>query len=210
MQVYRETKMPKRDEQQRQKRNETRRKLKKLSRKAIFCLQHSRNTQPDVYKEATDLYEYLNALYPNKHDLTRTQIYQKSLESKTVKEQVRKHAKQCTNTNQNREVKPLLEIALMPQTTKKETLQEQATDVGMQLPTLAIEEMDTLVKDLQEDPDLKHFFNVQFNTELGGSKSKTIEEEIDEIIQQEFEALGAELADLTNVDYELMCLEQHV
>ena len=205
MQVYRETKMPKRDEQQRQKRNETRRKLKKLSRKAIFCLQHSRITQPDVYKEATDLYEYLNALYPNKHDLTRTQIYQKSLESKTVKEQVRKHAKQCTNTNQNREVKPLLEIALMPQTTKKETLQEQATDVGMQLPTLTIEEMDTLVKDLQEDPDLKHFFNVQFNTELGGSKSKTIEEEIDEIIQQEFEALGAELADLTNVDDELMC-----
>ena len=205
MQVYRETKMPKRNEQQRQKRNETRRKLKKLSRKAIFCLQHSRITQPDVYKEATDLYEYLNALYPNKHDLTRTQIYQKSLESKTVKEQVRKHAKQCTNTNQNREVKPLLEIALMPQTTKKETLQEQATDVGMQLPTLTTEEMDTLVKDLQEDPDLKHFFNVQFNTELGGSKSKTIEEEIDEIIQQEFEALGAELADLTNVDDELMC-----
>ena len=205
MQVYRETKMPKRNEQQRQKRNETRRKLKKLSRKAIFCLQHSRITQPDVYKEATDLYEYLNALYPNKHDLTRTQIYQKSLESKTVKEQVRKHAKQCTNTNQNREVKPLLEIALMPQTTKKETLQEQATDVGMQLPTLTTEEMDTLVKDLQEDPHLKHFFNVQFNTELGGSKSKTIEEEIDEIIQQEFEALGAELADLTNVDDELMC-----
>ena len=205
MQVYRETKMPKRDEQQRQKRNETRRKLKKLSRKAIFCLQHSRITQPDVYKEASDLYEYLNALYPNKHDLTRTQIYQKSLESKTVKEQVRKHAKQCTNTNQTREVKPLLEIALMPQTTKKETLQEQATDVGMQLPTLTTEEMDTLVKDLQEDPNLKHFFNVQFNTELGGSKSKTIEEEIDEIIKQEFEALGAELADLTNVDDELMC-----
>ena len=189
MQVYRETKMPKRNEEQRQKRNETRRKLKKLSRKAIFCLQHSRITQPDVYKEATDLYEYLNALYPNKHDLTRTQIYQKSLESKTVKEQVRKHAKQCTNTNQNREVKPLLEIALMSQTTKKETLQEQATDVGMQLPTLTTEEMDTLVKDLQEDPDLKHFFNVQFNTELGGSISKTIEEEIDEIIQQEFEGI---------------------
>ena len=205
MQVYGETKMPKRNEQQRQKRNETRRNLKKLSRKAIFCFQHIRITQPAVYKEATDLYEYLNALYPNKHDLTRTQIYQKSLESKTVKEQVRKHAKQCTNTNQNREVKPLLEIALMPQTTKKETLQEQATGVGMQLPTLTTEEMDTLVKDLQEDPNLKHFFNVQFNTELGGSKSKTIEEEIDEIIQQEFEALGAELADLTNVDDELMC-----
>ena len=205
MQVYPETKMPKRNEQQRQKRNETRRNLKKLSRKAIFCLQHSRITQPDVYKEATDLYQYLNALYPNKHDLTRTQIYQKSLESKTVKEQVRKHAKQCTNTNQTREVKPLLEIALMPQTSKKETLQEQATDVGMQLPTLTTEEMDTLVKDLQEEPDLKHFFNVQFNTEIGGSKSKTMEEEIDEIIQREFEALGAELADLTNVDDELMC-----
>ena len=202
--------MPKRNEQQREKRNETRRKLKKLSRKAIFCLQHTRITQPAVYKEATDLYEYLNALYPNKHDLTRTQIYQKSLESKTVKEQVRKHAKQCTNTSQAREVKPMLEIALMPQTTKKETLQEQATDVGMQLPTLTTEEMDTLVKDLQEDPHLKHFFNVQFNTELGGSKSKTIEEEIDEIIQQEFETLGAELADLTNVDDELTYREQYV
>ena len=71
--------MPKRNEEQRQKRNETRRKLKKLSkkRKLLFaCIAELRN--PDVYKEASDLYEFLNSLYPNKHDLTRTEIYQQT------------------------------------------------------------------------------------------------------------------------------------
>ena len=213
--------MPKRNEQQRTKRNETRRKLKKLSRKAIFCLQHSRITQPDIFKEASELYEYLNTLYPHKHDLTKTAVYQRSIQNKSVKEQVLKHATECRNTGQSREVQPMLEIPLMPlksSTTTthdqakitKETSQEQATVTDVerqQLPTISPEEMVMLIKDLEQDPNIKYFFNDQFNIEVCGPepKHKSLEEEINQIIQQEFEAIGADLQDLINVDDELMC-----
>ena len=214
--------MPKRNNEQRIKRNETRRKLKKLSRKAIFCLEHNRITRPDIFKEASELYEYLNTIYPHKHNLTKTAVYQRSIQNKSVKDQVLKHATKCRNTSQSGQVQPILNIPLMqipskPSTTihdqatsTKETSQEQATVTDVerqQLPTIPPEEMDMLIGDLQQDPDLKYFFNDQFNIEVCGpeAKHKTLEEEINQIINEEFEAIGAELQDLINVDDELMC-----
>ena len=201
--------MPRRNNEQRIKRNETRRNLKKLSRKAIFCLEHQRITRPDMYKEATELYEYLNALHPHKHNLTKTAVYQRSIQNISVKEQVLKHAAECRKTGQNREVQPRLEIPLMSSKAKitKETSQEQATVTDVerqQLLTISPEEIDILIKDLQQEPDLKCFFN---EIEVCGSEArqKSLEEEINEIIQQEFEAIGADLQDLINVDDELMC-----
>ena len=209
--------MPRRNNEQRIKRNETRRNLKKLSRKAIFCLEHQRITRPDMYKEATELYEYLNALHPHKHNLTKTAVYQRSIQNISVKEQVLKHAAECRNTGQNREVQPMLEIPLMPlkasETTRdqakitKETSQEQATVTDVerqQLLTISPEGIDMLIKDLQQEPDLKCFFN---EIEVCGpeARQKSLEEEINDIIREEFEALGADLQDLINVDDELMC-----
>ena len=222
--------MPRRNNEQRIKRNETRRNLKKLSRKAIFCLEHQRITRPDMYKEATELYEYLNALHPHKHNLTKTAVYQRSIQNISVKERVLKHAAECRKTGQSREVQPRLEIPgqsrevqprleipLMSseasETTcdqakiTKETSQEQATVTDVerqQLLTISPEEIDMLIKDLHQEPALKSFFN---EIEVCGSEArqKPLEEEINKIIQDEFEALGADLQDLINVDDELMC-----
>ena len=209
--------MPRRNNEQRIKRNETRRNLKKLSRKAIFCLEHQRITRPDMYKEATELYEYLNALHPHKHNLTKTAVYQRSIQNISVKEQVLKHAAACRNIGQSREVQPRLEIPLISskasETTRdqakitKETSQEQATVTDVerqQLLAISPEEIDTLIKDLQQEPDLKCFFN-EIDVCGPEPRQKSLEEEINEIIQAEFEAMGAELQDLINVDDELMC-----
>ena len=182
--------MPKRNEEQRIKRNETRRNLKKLSRKAIFCMDHLRINHPDIHKEATELYQYINSIYPHKHNLTKTALYQRSTQSENVKEQVIKHS---------REVNPRLEIPLMSLTTRgqsKEPSQQQQT-------TTTDEEIAEIIRDLQQEPDLKRFFN---EIEVGGPepRPKTIEEEIDDIIQAEFQALNVEFQDLINVDDELI------
>ena len=190
--------MPRRNEQQRIKRNETRRNLKKLSRKAIFCMDHLRIIHPDIHKEATELYEYINSIYPHKHNLTKTALYQRSIQSRHVKEQVIK---------QSREVNPRLEIPLMSLTTRgqsKEPSQQQQQQQQQQRQTTATdEEIAEIIRDLQQEPDLKRFFN---QIEVGGSepRPKTLEEEIDAIIQAEFQALDVEFQDLTNVD-ELLC-----
>ena len=215
--------MPKRNREQQIKRNETRRKLKKLSRKAIFCLEHSRITQPDIFKGASELYEYLNEIYPHKHNLTKTQLYQRCIQNKSAKDKVLKHAAECRNTSQTSEIQPVLKIPLiqMPSTSSttihdqatrtKETSQQQqatVTDVKIpsQLPTITDEETNMLIRDLQQDPDLKYFFNDQFNMEVCGpeAKHKTLEDEINQIIREEFEALGADLPDIINADDELM------
>ena len=198
--------MPKRNEEQRIKRNETRRNLKKLSRKAIFCLDHLRITRPDMHKKASELYEYINSIYPHKHNLTKTALYQRTIQNINVKEQVLKHAELRRNTGQSREINPRLEIPLISLTTSdqaKETSQQQTTVTDSQPPNITEEEMDAIIRDLQQEPDLKGFFN---EIEACGpeARPKTLEEEINDIIQQEFQTLGAELQDLINPD-ELTC-----
>ena len=184
--------MPRRNEEQRIKRNETRRNLKKLSRKAIFCLDHLQITHPDIHKEATDLYDFINSIYPHKHNLTKTALYRKTIQNTNVKRQAINHAAMRRNTSQSREVQPRLEIPLMPSTT---TTRDQ--------PEEADQEIQSIIADLQQDPDLKSFFN---EMEVCGSEvpAKTLEEEIDAIIQAEFQSLRAEFQDLTNGD-ELLC-----
>ena len=178
--------MPKRNQEQRIKRNETRRNLKKLSRKAIFCMQHLQNIRPDIYKQASGLYDYLNDLYPHKHNLTKTVVYQKSIQKTNVKEQA---------LNQTRELHPKLEIPLMASTTATAS-QEQTinTTAALEKPLCEIspEEITTIIKDLQQEPDLQSFLN-EFEVDASETIQKSLEEEIDAIIQMEFEALGAEL-----------------
>ena len=199
--------MPKRNQEQRIKRNETRRNLKKLSRKAIFCMQHLQNIQPDIYKQASGLYDYLNDLYPHKHNLTKTVVYQKAIQKTNVKEQALKHAPGNRNIGQSRELHLKLEIPLMASTTAT-TSQEQTitTTTDLEKPPCEIspEEIDTIIKDLQQEPDLQSFFN-EIEVDASEAIQKSLEEEIDAIIQMEFEAISAELQQLTNSNYELMC-----
>ena len=223
--------MPKRDRQQLDKRNASRRKQKKLGRKGIFYMEHLQNTHPNFFTEVSELYEYLNTIYPKKHCLTKTQLYQKCIQDKTIKDKTIKYTAKCGN--QTGEIRPVLRIPLiqMPSTSTitRETPQQTAVPVVEttlpQLPQLpqTDEEINRLLKELQQDPDLRDFFQEDHSNDavvrsLGPDFEQvipiqkveeevgpeTLECEIDKIIREEFEQLGTDLPDLTNVDNELL------
>ena len=224
--------MPKRDRQQLDKRNASRRKQKKLGRKGIFYMEHLQNTHQNIFTEVGELYEYLNTIYPKKHSLTKTQLYLKCIQDKAIKDKTIKYTAKCGN--QTGEIRPVLRIPLiqMPPTSTitRETPQQTAVPVvettlpqPPQLPSLADEGINRLLKDLQQDPDLRDFFQEHHSNDavvrsLGPDFEQvipiqkveeevgpeTLECEIDKIIREEFEQLGTDLPDLTNVDNELL------
>ena len=224
--------MPKRDRQQLDKRNASRRKQKILGRKGIFYMEHLQNIHPDIFTEAGELYDYLNAIYPKKHSLTKTQLYLKCIQDKNIKDKTIKYTAKCGN--QTGEIRPVLRIPLiqMPSTSTitRETPQQTAVPVVEttlpqlpQLPSLTDEEINGLLKDLQQDPDFRDFFQDDHSNDavvrsLGPDFEQvipiqkvevevgpeTLQDEIDKIIHEEFEQLGTDLPDLTNVDNELL------
>ena len=221
--------MPRRNRAQQDKHNESRRQFVRKGKKAIFCLKHLENTHPGIVKESYKMYEYLHGLYPNKRDLTKTEIYQKYLKNK----------------GKSTEVEPVLAIPLIQKkkqqtstTATTKTAQVQEEEIPLQIPVLTDEETSTLIRDLQNDPDLSYFNNKVLNQvtvptertgvaanesdvfmpfqktevvleacehELDVFMPRSVEEEIDRIIQQEFDMLGNDLPDLICNDDELMC-----
>ena len=185
--------MPRRNQEQKLKRNETRRNASKLNRKAVFCLNHLRNTRPEMYKEATELYEYINTIYPNKHNLTKTMLYQKTIQNRNVALR--------TNTRQTREVTPKIEIPLITTRDQVKEIPQQkqqpAVTTTTQLPTVSSEEIEAIIRDLQQEPDMQSIFN-EIDVDSHESRPKTLEEEIDAIIQAEFQAMDIELQNLLN------------
>ena len=67
--------MPKRNAEQKIKHNEARKNFTKQGKRAIFCLNHIKNSHPDIVKEANDTYDYLFRIYPNKRDMMKTDAY---------------------------------------------------------------------------------------------------------------------------------------
>ena len=186
--------MPRRNQGQKLKRNETRRNNTKVNRKAVFCLNHLQNTRPEIYKESVELYEYINAIYPNKHNLTKTILYQKTMQNRNVP--------LSTSIRQNREVIPKLEIPLITTRDQVKEIPQQkhqpaVTTITTQLPTISSEEMEALMLDLQQEPDIQSFFD-EIVVDSHESRPKTLEEEIDDIIKSEFLAIDIELQNLFN------------
>ena len=224
--------MPKRDRQQLDKRNASRRKQKILGRKGIFYMEHLQKTHPNIFTEVGELYDYLNNIYPKKHSLTKTQLYLKCIQDKNIKDKTIKYTAKCGN--QTGEIQPVLRIPLIQtpstSTITRETPQQTAVPVVEttlpqlpQLPSLTDEEINRLLKELQQDPDTRDFFQEDHSDDavvrsLGPDFEQVIpiqkveeevgpeilEGEIDRIIREEFEQLGTDLPDLTNVDNELL------
>ena len=192
--------MPKRDREQQDKHNAARRKLKQAGRKAIFCMEHIKTTHPNIVKEASKVYDYLQELYPTKHDLTKTEIYRNCLKNKPTASKVLQHA-----TDQGSKLEPVLNIPLMQIPTSASGISTETVhveEIPTQLPILTDEETSKLIRELQDDPDLQHFFRdepanqVTVSTSTNGTEPKTLEEEIDRVIREEFEALGTDLPDI--------------
>ena len=178
--------MSRRTQDQRLKRNATRRDNSKRNRKAVFCLNHLKIIHPEIYEEAMELYEHINAIYPCNHDLTRTKLYRKTIEGGNVP------LRTSTRTSK-REVTPRLEIPLMAMQDQVEVPRQNHQSVITS--TVSSEEIESIMKDLQQDPDLKNIFN-EIEVVSDESGPKTLEEEIDSIIMTEFQRLDVELRDL--------------
>ena len=192
-------KMPKRTKDQTIKRNATRRENSIRNRKAVFCLNHLKITKPEIYNQAVGLYEHVNSFYPTKHDLTRTVLYQKIINGEyvtlrtdnynvqaptsTSTATIDRTASTSTATTARKshiEVFPILEIPFI------EVPQQEPLD------DISSDEIEILMNDLQQDPDLENFFN-EVDVSSGESEPKTLGEEIDNIINAEFQKLDAEL-----------------
>ena len=183
--------MPKRNEEQKLKRNATRRDNSKRNRKAVFCLNHLRITRPEIYEEAMALYEHVNAIYPCKHDLTQTVLYRKTIEGGNVplRTNIPTSIRTSARTSK-REVTPSLKIPLLVMQDQVEVpRQNHQSDITS---TVSSEEIESIMKDLQQDLDLQNFFN-EITVVSDESGPKTLEEEIDSIINTEFQRLDMEL-----------------
>ena len=199
--------MPKRNKDQQERHNEARRKLKKAGKKAIFCMQYVQTKQPKLLEDATKLYDYLIELYPGKHDLTKTAIYKKCMENQATINTTLQYVMENENTNKNTVLQPVLKIPLVslqtpPSSTPNETTHTE--EMPPQLPLLTDEETNNLIKDLTQDPDLMSFFEDVQVDEITVETEKSPASEIDQIIQDEFNALGADLPDIMESEDELL------
>ena len=226
--------MPRRNREQQDKHNESRRKFIRDGKKAIFCIKHIEHTHPNLVKETYKIYDYLYKLYPGKRNLAKTDIYLKEIVGKKINNlepvltipliQTRQSTSSTQTQRPTAQIKNVYDEVKMyawpsntsttetQRPTSTSTQTQQSTSVSTtEIPILTDEETTTLVRELQSDPDLKYFFSdealnqVTVSAEPEGVDPISAEEEIDRIIQQEFEALGNDLFELECKDDELMC-----
>ena len=105
-----------------------------------------------------------------------------------------------------RVVEPLIEIPLIKTPLRVEDIIPQVPIVNEDQTEKLLQETYDMISELQEDPDLKYFFNHEpanniVLSSLGEeSGPMTIDQEIDQIIREEFGQLGADLPDITCED----------
>ena len=178
-------------------------------------MQYVETKQPKLLEDATKLYDFLIELYPGKHDLTKTAIYEKCMENQDTINTMNN-----LMNNENKILQPVLNIPLMPlQTPPSSTPNEtppsstpnettHTEEMPPQLPLLTDEETNNLIKDLTLDPDLMFFFqDVQVDEITVATEKSTMEtvpkspaSEIEQIIQDEFNAQGADLPDIMKTE----------
>ena len=220
--------MGKRNAHQRLKRNESRKNFLKDGKKALFCMAHINTLYPEIFKEVSDLYESLKYLYPSKRNLMKTELYIKQYapgqnttmqhldmqnfdlqhtdEPTTVQNTYTESETQSESTKPKtrRDVEPSLKIQLI-ENPQVPIVNEDQTEKLLQ-------ETYELISELQQDPELQCFFSTIQDettsnitlTSLGEeSGSMTIDQEIDQIIREEFDLLGADLPNIVCEDDEL-------
>ena len=206
--------MPKRTAEQQEKHNEARRKITKAGRKALFSMKYIQAKQPKLAEEANKLYDFLHEVYPNKHDLTKTEVYINCMKKPGAINKILQSTAESRNTNGITELLPVLNIPLIQTTQPSFTLNQETQlldptpmihteEIPMQLPVLTDDETNKLIRDLQQDPDLNQYFRdialneVTVPCENSEMESDSLESEIDRIIKEEFESLGDDLPCLT-------------
>ena len=221
--------MPRRNDDQKTKRNATRRENTTRNRKAVFCLKHLEITNPEILNKTMEIFEVVNSIYPNKRDLTKTTLYRKTIEKHNVR---KSGSTATTGPTNNFEVIPVLNIPLIetPQSNHQadieipfvlepqqdieipfvEEPQQNLHDLPQDLHELQqdlqglsqdirdvtlCDELGSIMDELTQDPDLQDFF-AEIEVPNDGSQAKTVEEEIDDIIKEEFRRMDAQFKTL--------------
>ena len=192
--------MPKRTREQQIKHNESRRNFVKKGKEAIFCLEHIKGKYPAIAKEACEIYEYLNRLYPNKRKLTKTEVYKKGLMYEPATTTTT--TDETTVSKQHNDLEPVLEIPLLKAPLHIEDIIPQTpTTIDEQQQDEIIQQSTDLIQELQQDPHLRCFFsddpaNHVTISSFEGTNSMSIDQEIDAIIRAEFNLLGSDLPEI--------------
>ena len=217
--------MPLRNAVQKLKHNEQRREFMKVAKKAIFSINHIKQTYPSIVEDASKIYDYLYEMYPTKRDLARTEIYrnvimkknnQPEADSSIMEKNTQLETGNRIKKNQLEAVIriPLIQNQTSNTPTTETTVQRQqpeqmevsTAEISPTVPAMSELEAAAIIRELQADPDLDQFFKQEITyQETEGVQELSPIDEIDRIIQEEFLKLGNDLADLTTVDEELMC-----
>ena len=141
--------MPKRTREQQDLHNLNRRKLKKEGKKAIVCMKYIEIRYPEIHTEASKLYDSVYVLYPGKRDLLETPEFKFATEGDDKKISM---------------LQPILEIPLMSKTLATTTTPEETTrtDQTQEVPfsfDATNEEIQAMITELRQDPDLVSMFN---------------------------------------------------
>ena len=144
---------------------------------------------PEIYEEAYSFYNHLNELYPNKKDLRRSNEFE--LLKRGSFETMKKYYPRKTTVRRTDNM--ILNIELMSKTTVESSLEPevtqqastmpevtqetvvetsttpeaaeaaQETSMALDLPIVSDEELNRIISDLREDPDISNIFdNIDF------------------------------------------------
>ena len=194
------------------------------NRKSVFIMKHLEISNPEMFKEAEALYEYINKIYPCKHDLTRTELYKNQplfivnnnppineattsnnvqAAATTTREATTSNNVQAAATTTRNDVTPVLNIPLIDVQIKipqenQSSIESHETDppVDDLLPLdFNNDETEMLMNTLMEDPDLRNFFN-EIEVPNEEIRPMTMDEEIDMIIKEQIKKIDDEFNQL--------------
>ena len=180
------------------------------NRKAVFIMKHLEISNPEMFKEADALYEYINKIYLCKHDLTRTELYKNqplfivnNNPPPVINEATTSNNVQAAATTTRNDVTPVLNIPLIDVQIKvpqenQSSIESHEIDppVDDLFPhDFNNDETEMLMNTLMEDPDLRNFFN-EIEVPNEEIRPMTMDEEIDMIIKEQIKKLDDEFNQL--------------
>ena len=163
--------MSKRTPEQQARHNQRRREIKQQGRQGIFTVKYLQVMHPQIYQEVNDFYKQLREKYPKRLNHINTKEF-KEFEKKAIKKTINLEAQ--------------LNICLMPSQNNEATITE---DPPVAMEDLQPEEIEKLIQELRDDPDLMYVFNditmCETTVETEGSLPiRTPDQEIDNIVTE--------------------------
>ena len=175
--------MSKRTREQQDEHNRRRREIKQQGRQGVFTMEYLRIMHPEIYDEVNKFYEELREKYPKRLRHINTKEF-RQLEKKSARKTV--------------DLEPQLNIYLLPSENNQATTNNTyvTEDPPVAIENLETEEIERIIRELRNDPDLMYAFNditiedpvyettVETTQTEGSLPIPTVNEEIDKIVTE--------------------------